>query len=367
MRDDVYDDNGDPLVMEIIGAVNFNQFDRMSVHELQVDCTTGEGFHVYEDTLPVVMRDPYWDFVTTCLDMDFDTGSLLTGIYDQKNNSAQYFGRGTAEITSSNSDGGYNTMRLNGTSDWIAGTTWDQVPPTGLDFTLDMEFYITDMGYYPLFDTKDAGGSNSRANGFLLYIDAGVPKLYTNSTEYTFDPLINVGAAWALNQWASIRLSFEKQEGSVGVYRLSVNEVDGGDTVDLIDGWNGGHGQDRISIGGSAGGSTGVIQMRKIRITAGMTRSNIDWELTEEATPYHLQYTVPQIRVDKDPQIMLQISKDYGHTWGTERWQSLGKTGEYKQRVRWTRLGCGYAFTFKLRISDPVKRSIIGVYARVGA
>jgi hypothetical protein len=65
-----------------------------------------------------------------------------------------------------------------------------------------------------------------------------------------------------------------------------------------------------------------------------------------------------------DPQMMLQTSKDFGHTYGTERWKDIGAIGDYKTRVRWTRLGRDYAFTFKLTISDPIKKCIIGAYMR---
>ena len=66
-----------------------------------------------------------------------------------------------------------------------------------------------------------------------------------------------------------------------------------------------------------------------------------------------------------DPQIMLQVSKDDGHTWGAERWRSMGKIGEYKTRAIWYRMGQSRDFVFRLRISDPVKRVILGAYISV--
>lgn len=60
-----------------------------------------------------------------------------------------------------------------------------------------------------------------------------------------------------------------------------------------------------------------------------------------------------------DPQVMLQVSRDNGQTWGTELWASAGKIGEYKKRVEWRRLGSSDSHTFRLRITDPVKRVII--------
>jgi hypothetical protein len=55
------------------------------------------------------------------------------------------------------------------------------------------------------------------------------------------------------------------------------------------------------------------------------------------------------------PQIMAQMSKDGGHTWGNEMWVSLGAIGEYLTRAVWRRLGRGYDFLFKFRVTDPVK------------
>lgn len=56
-----------------------------------------------------------------------------------------------------------------------------------------------------------------------------------------------------------------------------------------------------------------------------------------------------------DPQVMLQISKDNGKSWGTELWKSLGKIGETRSRVVWRRLGQGRDWTFRLRVTDPVR------------
>lgn len=86
------------------------------------------------------------------------------------------------------------------------------------------------------------------------------------------------------------------------------------------------------------------------------------------------RYTISELQVDleagvglasgqgEDPQIMLQVSKDGGHTWGAERWASMGKAGEYAKRAKWNRLGQARDWTFRLRISDPVKRVVLGAY-----
>lgn len=66
-----------------------------------------------------------------------------------------------------------------------------------------------------------------------------------------------------------------------------------------------------------------------------------------------------------DPQMMLQISRDGGHTWGTEHWRDMGAIGDYLTRCTWYRMGRGYRLTVRVTISDPVKRCIIGAYAKV--
>jgi hypothetical protein len=56
-----------------------------------------------------------------------------------------------------------------------------------------------------------------------------------------------------------------------------------------------------------------------------------------------------------DPQIMMSVSRDGGHTYGPEVWQSFGKVGQYNRRARWNRIGRARNWVFKFRITDPVK------------
>lgn len=66
-----------------------------------------------------------------------------------------------------------------------------------------------------------------------------------------------------------------------------------------------------------------------------------------------------------DPQVLLRISNDGGATYPVERTASLGPLGETRTQVEWRQLGAGYARTYKLRISDPVERTIMGAWADV--
>lgn len=61
-----------------------------------------------------------------------------------------------------------------------------------------------------------------------------------------------------------------------------------------------------------------------------------------------------------NPQIMLQWSNDGGHTWSSERWVSMGRIGQYLARARWNQLGRARDRVYRVRITDPVKRALIG-------
>ena len=59
-----------------------------------------------------------------------------------------------------------------------------------------------------------------------------------------------------------------------------------------------------------------------------------------------------------DPMVMLQVSRNNGHSWGAEMWARMGAIGEYMTRVRWTRLGSAFDFVFKIRCTEPVRFSM---------
>ena len=60
-----------------------------------------------------------------------------------------------------------------------------------------------------------------------------------------------------------------------------------------------------------------------------------------------------------DPQVMMSISRDGGHSFGTERWTSAGKTGEYRHRARWRRCGRARDLVVKIRITEPIEVNVL--------
>ena len=66
-----------------------------------------------------------------------------------------------------------------------------------------------------------------------------------------------------------------------------------------------------------------------------------------------------------DPQGMLQISKDGGHTWKSERWVKLGRVGAYKSRAVRRRIGSARDIAIRFRVTDPVPRRVAGAYLKM--
>lgn len=67
-----------------------------------------------------------------------------------------------------------------------------------------------------------------------------------------------------------------------------------------------------------------------------------------------------------DPKCTLYISRDGARSWTGGVIKSIGRVGEYLKRVTFFRLGQARILTFWIRITDPVKVSIIGSYLNAG-
>lgn len=60
------------------------------------------------------------------------------------------------------------------------------------------------------------------------------------------------------------------------------------------------------------------------------------------------------------PVALLDWSDDGGHTWSNKHSALMGALGRYNTRLRWNRMGRSRDRVYRLLISDPVKRVIIG-------
>jgi hypothetical protein len=64
----------------------------------------------------------------------------------------------------------------------------------------------------------------------------------------------------------------------------------------------------------------------------------------------------------RSPQVMLEVSRDSGRTWSKERVADLGKSGEYRKRIVFRRLGRARTWTFRVAVADPVKVVFQGAF-----
>lgn len=63
-----------------------------------------------------------------------------------------------------------------------------------------------------------------------------------------------------------------------------------------------------------------------------------------------------------DPKCMIEISGDLARTWSNVKERSLGKVGEYEKPIEVRRLGAYENLTFRVTVTDPVKKVMIGAY-----
>ena len=63
------------------------------------------------------------------------------------------------------------------------------------------------------------------------------------------------------------------------------------------------------------------------------------------------------------PQVMMQYSKDRGHTWSNEIWRTASVLGASRMRVRWGSIGGARCLTFRFRMSDPINWTIANLTA----
>ena len=78
---------------------------------------------------------------------------------------------------------------------------------------------------------------------------------------------------------------------------------------------------------------------------------------------FQLDCTVGKSQVGLDAQVQLRYSNDGGLNWSNWQMRSLGKTGEFKKRVVWHRLGQARDRVWQVRCTDDVTFNIIGASA----
>ena len=66
------------------------------------------------------------------------------------------------------------------------------------------------------------------------------------------------------------------------------------------------------------------------------------------------------------PEVLLEVSKDGGNTFGNTRSASFGLTGEYSHRVRWHALGMNRLAVVRITFSEPMDFVLTDCDVRAG-
>lgn len=91
-----------------------------------------------------------------------------------------------------------------------------------------------------------------------------------------------------------------------------------------------------------------------------------DWTVFDEVWFEMEAGAADLIGQGSNPKMMLQISKDGGHTYNNEIWVPMGKQGEYRRRAVYRNLGRARDWLFRVRVTDPIKTVWVAAWGRVG-
>jgi len=80
-----------------------------------------------------------------------------------------------------------------------------------------------------------------------------------------------------------------------------------------------------------------------------------------------LQQNLNALTPTTDPQAMLRWSSDGGSTWSNEHWSAIGKTGKYRNRIIWRRLGWARDRVYEVVVTDPINAVIVSANLKASA
>ena len=111
----------------------------------------------------------------------------------------------------------------------------------------------------------------------------------------------------------------------------------------------------------------------EFRISQGIARWTANF--TPPTAAYTYSYTNAQTETLRNTtntpywlnsQAALSWSDDGGHTWSNDYLASVGAIGQYKTRLIWRRLGYSRDRVFRIAMSEPTKKILIGAVVEGG-
>lgn len=105
---------------------------------------------------------------------------------------------------------------------------------------------------------------------------------------------------------------------------------------------------------------TGEVEWIQGVFTTPITYDNGRMITTDRIQLNHQPGFAPRTGQGSDPVWLMASSNSMGIVFGYERPAPAGKTGHYAQRTHWHKCGFGRNKVFRFRITDPIKRVVVG-------
>lgn len=301
-----------------------------------LDFASAEGAPDLLVSLHVDHRE-LWLFGETSIEVFFNTGNADFP-FERTGNAFIQHGCAAAQSIASMD----NTIYWLGRDERGSGTIWraDGYTPVRTS-TSALEFAI--QGYETI---SDAIAYTYQQEGHAFY----VLHFPTANATWVYDALTQL---WHERAWRN------PLDGSLNRHRSNAYAFFGGEHV--VGDWENG----KLYALDLAYYSDNGDPMPAIRATGHLFNTDYHWMLWH-SLQIDMESGVGLVSGQgSDPQVALDWSNDGGHTWSNPLTRSMGRIGEYKKRVRWLRLGRSRDRVYRLTITDPVKRVIIGAAADV--
>ncbi len=366
MSSNIYTDNGQPLISVRVAqhlsdkkTLNNQFFKRIIIDaETGPPGITGTG-GFYNVTIPAYNSDPNVAFLA-----HFDGANGATTFVDSSINNYTITPVAGAQLGTNWEKFGTASLKLNGTTDYVT------VPAAAVnfganDFTIDFWIYpslvSSGAGFFSLYqDTNNfmAYGFFSGVTPYVVFVlSVGDVAIVNYSFNYTFT--INT----------PYHIAVIRQQANM---YFSINGVMQTPTVGLAIGSQA-IPSFPLLIGGDPRGNPFPGNIDEFRISQGIARWTANFTPPTAAYPY--SYTNTQTETLRNTtntpywlnsQAALSWSDDGGHTWSNDYLASVGAIGQYKTRLIWRRLGYSRDRVFRIAMSEPTKKILIGAVVEGG-
>lgn len=336
LEPDTYTDNGTAIAREIIGRHFFNANEQVVVDELYVDMETGVGLTgnpVASGTNYLNLPGASGDYASTpdsaALDITGDIEFIVYAAADDWTPASSMSIVG--KFTSVGNQRAYLLTLITGgflnlvwSTDGVSSISIDSTTIVGANDGAGRWVRVT-------LDVDDGSGNN--VVNFYTSTDASETAVASISWTQLGATVTTVGTSSIFNSTALLEIG--SRTGGVSqnfdgkIYKALVYNGIGGTLVSFFDATT------------TPSGATSILA------TTGETYT------VQGAASITGDYV--GATQGANPQAMLQVSKNNGHTWGSERWARMGAIGKYLTRVRWLALGLARDWLFKLRVTDPCK------------